>query len=198
MTENSRSEPADKVTAVSTSHTAEVKPPRRAAIPRWAAIVLGPVVFLVVIPLVHGVVPWAIALLGPNYGWLDNFPTVWNLLGLLPVAAGAVVLLWLMVIAFNQRANLPERMELDWSPKMLLMRGPYRFSRHPMYLAELALWLGWAILYGSVAVSLGFVIFLMGASVVAPLEERALEAKFGDAYRQYKAKVSRWFVTSWP
>jgi protein-S-isoprenylcysteine O-methyltransferase Ste14 len=159
---------------------------------------LGPVVFLVVIPLVHGVVPWAISLLGPWYGWLDRVPAVWNLLGLVPVAAGAVVLLWLMVLGFTQGAELPERVELDWSPKILLTGGLYRFSRHPMYLAEGALWLGWAILYGSVAVSIGFVSFCIGASVLAPREERALEAKFGEAYRQYKTKVPRWLGTPWP
>lgn len=90
----------------------DVRPPRRASIPRWAAIALGPVVFLVVIPLVHGVVPWAISLLGPWYGWLDGVPAVWNLLGLVPVAAGAVVLLWLMVLGFTQGAELPEWVEL--------------------------------------------------------------------------------------
>ena len=81
-----------------------------------------------------------------------------------------MVLLWLMVLGFTQGAELPERVELDWSPKILLTRGPYGFSRHPMYLAEGALWLGWAILYGSAAVSIGF----LGVCIVARLR-RAYE-----------------------
>ena len=136
-------------------------------------------------------------MLGPRYGWANGSPAVWNLFGLVPVAVGAVVLLWLMVLGFTQAAELPERVELDWSPKILLTRGPYQFSRHPMYLAELALWLGWALLYGSVAVSVGFLIVCVGVSALAPREERALEAKFGEAYRQYKARVPRWLVAMW-
>ena len=92
-----------------------------------------------------------------------------------------MVLLWLMVLGFTQGAELPERVDLDWSPKILLTRGPYGFSRHPMYLAEGALWLGWAILYGSAAVSIGFLGVCIAASVLEPREERALEAKCGEA-----------------
>ena len=170
----------------------EVKPPRKAGVPRWAALALAPFVWLIAIPLVHGVVPWALSLLGTWYGWADGSPAAWNLLGLVPVAAGAGVLLWLMVLGFVHVAEVPERVELDWSPKLLLTRGPYAFSRHPMYLAELTLWLGWAVLYGSVIVLVGFLLLCLVVGVLAPREERALEAKFGDTYREYKSRVPRW------
>jgi protein-S-isoprenylcysteine O-methyltransferase Ste14 len=177
---------------VSAPEAPEVKPPRKAGIPRWAALALAPLVWLVAIPLVHGVVPWAISLLGPWYGWVDGGPAVWNLLGLVLVAAGAVVLLWLMVLGFAHAAEVPERVELNWSPKLLMTWGPYAFSRHPMYLAELALWLGWAASCGSVIVPVGFLLLCLVVSVLAPLEERSLEAKFGDNYREYKSRVPRW------
>jgi protein-S-isoprenylcysteine O-methyltransferase Ste14 len=90
----------------------------------------------------HGVLPWAISLLGPWYGWTDVSPTVWNLLGLVPVAVGFMVLLWLTVNGYAHFAQVPERVELNWEPKILMTRGPYAYSRHPMYLTELALWLG--------------------------------------------------------
>jgi protein-S-isoprenylcysteine O-methyltransferase Ste14 len=158
---------------------------------------LGPLVFLVAIPLVHGVLPWAISLFGHWYGWVDGRPALWNLLGLLPVLAGVIVLVWILVLGLRLGSQLPERVELDWSPKVFLARGPYAVSRHPMYLAETGLWLGWSILFGSVAVLLGCVLMCIGVGIVAPREERALELKFGAAYRQYKATVPRWLGQLW-
>jgi protein-S-isoprenylcysteine O-methyltransferase Ste14 len=61
-----------------------------------------------------------------------------------------------------------------------------------MYVGELALWLGWAILYGSIPVLIGFAVLGGVVARLAPREERALEAKFGDVYRHYKARVPRW------
>jgi protein-S-isoprenylcysteine O-methyltransferase Ste14 len=172
----------------------EAKLSRKAAIPRWAAFALAPLVWLVAIPLVHGVLPWGLSLLGRWYGWMNGVPALWNLLGLIPIVAGVLILLWLFVSGFAHFADVPERVELDWSPKLLLTRGPYAFSRHPMYVAELALWLGWAVLYGSVVVLIGFLLLCFGVAMLAPMEERALEAKFGDAYREYKSRVPRWLI----
>jgi protein-S-isoprenylcysteine O-methyltransferase Ste14 len=66
-----------------------------------------------------------------------------------------------------------------------------------MYLAELTLWLGWALLYGSPLVFLGFLIMCVLVSVLAPREEQSLEANFGEAYREYKARVPRWLSRNW-
>ena len=73
------------------------------------------------------------------------------------------------------------------------MRGPYQFTRNPMYLSGMAIWLGWVIFYGSVAVFVGFVVgWVSVIFLVVPWEERKLEARFGDAYLQYKNTVPRW------
>jgi protein-S-isoprenylcysteine O-methyltransferase Ste14 len=77
--------------------------------------------------------------------------------------------------------------------QQLLTPGPYAVSRNPMYLFELAFWLGWALLYGSLAVLLGFLFWVALFHFWAvPYEERDLEARFGEAYRAYKARVPRW------
>ncbi len=139
----------------------------------------------------HGVVPWAISLLTRRHGWTESGPGIWNFLGLIPVVAGATGLTWIAVVGF---AETPERVELTLFPKHLLMRGPYRFTRNPMYGAELGLWLGWALWYGSVGVFSGFVVsWAVVNFVVVPREERSLEARFGETYREYKAKKPRWF-----
>ena len=62
----------------------------------------------------------------------------------------------------------------------------------PCYLAELSLWLGWAIFYGSLSVLAGFAAFAIVVSRLGPIEERALEARFGEEYRAYAKDVPRW------
>ncbi len=75
----------------------------------------------------------------------------------------------------------------------LVVRGPYRFSRNPLYVALAALYLGATLLANSLWPLLAFpaVIALVRTRVIAR-EEAYLEAKFGDAYRAYRARVRRW------
>jgi protein-S-isoprenylcysteine O-methyltransferase Ste14 len=76
---------------------------------------------------------------------------------------------------------------------LIATTGPYRWTRNPMYLAMTLMYAGLAIGFdGPIALAL-FPLILMAiqTQVIAP-EERYLEAKFGDDYRRYKAKVRRW------
>ena len=163
------------------------------SIPRWLAFVLAPLAWLIAIPLAHGVVPWAFSLSTPRYGWMEGNPRLWHLLGLIPVLIGASGLVWTFVIGLAHASEVPEKVGLDWTPKLLMRRGPYTLTRNPMYVAEMALWLGWAIFYGSVAVLIGFVIVCVVMSYIVRREERDLEAQFGEMYLQYKGIVPRWF-----
>jgi protein-S-isoprenylcysteine O-methyltransferase Ste14 len=135
--------------------------------------------------------PWAISLLTPHYGWVTGRPGLWNLFGLIPVLIGTAGLLWGMAV---HSAQSPEGLEWDLDKSYLLMRGMYAFSRHPMYLSELILILGWVIFYGSISVLVATVAsFLVFNYDALPNEERILEAHFGEAYRDYKNRVPRWF-----
>ncbi len=163
-----------------------------AGIPRWLAVALAPIVGLLIIPAIHAGIPWALSHLGPRYGWVDGGPAGWNLVGFVPVAVGALLLVWIVAFGFTQHRDLPERVPVDWTPALLMTGGPYAVSRHPMYIGELALWLGVAILYGSPAALVGFAVMGTVMRRLAVQEEGALEAAFGDAYRQYKARVPRW------
>jgi protein-S-isoprenylcysteine O-methyltransferase Ste14 len=75
----------------------------------------------------------------------------------------------------------------------IVRTGPYRFSRNPIYLAFSLLQLGIAIWVGSwwLVATLAAAIALIHY-VVVPREEQYLEARFGAAYREYKASVRRW------
>jgi protein-S-isoprenylcysteine O-methyltransferase Ste14 len=128
---------------------------------------------------------------------MGGHPNFWNLVGFTPVAVGTVLVIWTFLTELRQLDRLPEKVPLAFTPPYLVMRGPYRFTRNPMYIAELALWLGWTILYGSGAVLIGLAL-LWGLMVLAvvPREERTLGALFGETYRQYKGEVPRWLGTT--
>ncbi len=75
----------------------------------------------------------------------------------------------------------------------VVVHGPYRFTRNPMYVGWVIVYLGCVLLTNTVwpLVSLPVVLVLISRAVIAK-EERYLAAKFGDAYRAYKARVRRW------
>ncbi len=75
----------------------------------------------------------------------------------------------------------------------LVTDGPYRYSRNPLYLRVTLLYLGVAFLLNDLWSVAVLPLVLVGLHfAVIRREERYLEAKFGDEYRAYKAKVRRW------
>jgi protein-S-isoprenylcysteine O-methyltransferase Ste14 len=59
-----------------------------------------------------------------------------------------------------------------------------------MYMAEMLIWLGLAIYFGSLVVlGTGVIIVILAARFIIPREERALESQFGEEYRQYRKRV---------
>ncbi len=145
--------------------------------------------WIVGVPAAHAGVPWALSRLGPRYGWTDGVPASANALGLVVVAAGSVCLLWVMSTHF---ARSREWTSLSLTPTYVLAQGPYALSRNPMYLGELALWLGWAAFYGSPVVLGGCALLAFGMTRAIRREERTLETSFGRPYLEYKQRVPRW------
>ena len=78
------------------------------------------------------------------------------------------------------------------APEYLLTQGPYRLTRNPMYVGELAIWSGWTVLLGSppVAGTLLLVVAVMRLGV--EFEERSLAEHYGEQWRAYAARTPRW------
>ena len=75
----------------------------------------------------------------------------------------------------------------------LVTHGIYRWTRNPMYLGWLPILAGWAIYLQhplTLLVVPLFALYLTRFQIIP--EERALEAKFGDAFRAYRQRVRRW------
>ncbi len=110
-------------------------------------------------------------------------------LSLVIVAAGV----WLSysTVKLFERAGTTHK--LTGASTALVIEGPFRWSRNPMYWGLTLIVLGIAIYVGSVPFLLVPVAFLLTLNFgFVPWEERRLEETFGDPYRAYRDRVRRW------
>jgi protein-S-isoprenylcysteine O-methyltransferase Ste14 len=96
------------------------------------------------------------------------------------------------VAAFNRARTTVNPLRPEEASK-LVVRGVYRVTRNPMYLGFLLLLLAWAIFLGNLGAVLVIAVFVvyMNLFQIAP-EERALAARFGGEFEEYRRRVRRW------
>jgi protein-S-isoprenylcysteine O-methyltransferase Ste14 len=117
----------------------------------------------------------------------DHAVALW--LGLALVMLGVGIGIWgrraLRTTGTNVNPSLPTT--------AIVTSGPFRFSRNPLYIALTLLYFGITLAvntWWSIVVLVPLVIIVH--RVVVLREERYLEAKFGESYRQYCSKVRRY------
>lgn len=143
-------------------------------------------------PLIY-ILPLAVTPFVDSHWRLPLFGDPWhpatNVAGIILVALGALVMASAL-IRFRRAGTSPVPIKPASS---LVISGPYRWTRNPMYLGWTIVYLGGILLLGSwwAVVFLPLVLWAVNAYVIAR-EERYLEAAFGDAYRTYRAQVRRW------
>jgi len=112
--------------------------------------------------------------------------------GTIVAAIGALVALWCVVTFVAIGKGTPAPFD---APRRLVVRGPYRFVRNPMYIGAAVALAGAALFYRSSALfaySVGFlVVFHL---FVVFYEEPTLRRTFGPGYEAYCHAVRRW----WP
>jgi protein-S-isoprenylcysteine O-methyltransferase Ste14 len=124
--------------------------------------------------------------------WLqvDAVPVdaAWTVGGIL-----AVLGLALIVSAMTDFTRAGTTIRPDSAPSSLVIAGPYKFTRNPMYVGMATAYLGLAIpdrSLGSLILLPMVLLVIRRAAIVH--EEAFLERRFGSAYTDYKAKVRRW------
>jgi protein-S-isoprenylcysteine O-methyltransferase Ste14 len=81
----------------------------------------------------------------------------------------------------------------DRAPSSLVIAGPYKITRNPMYLGLALVYLGIAIADQSTwALVLFPIIVIIIQHLAIEPEEAFLERRFGTDYSNYKASVRRW------
>jgi protein-S-isoprenylcysteine O-methyltransferase Ste14 len=82
-------------------------------------------------------------------------------------------------------------------PRVLVVRGLYRYVRNPMYLSVTLIVWGEILLTRSGALFVYWVVWFTAANLfVRGYEEPALRRQFGTDYDRYVATVGRWFPRS--
>jgi len=132
-------------------------------------------------------------LLGLLLHWL--WPTrlsglVWiRICGAMMFATGAFIAHWAQRTMRRVGTNvLPSKPTLA-----IVTHGPFRFTRNPIYLANVLVYIGLTFLLNTVwpLLLLLPMLFVVDWGIIRR-EERYLENKFGNAYLSYKNKVPRW------
>jgi protein-S-isoprenylcysteine O-methyltransferase Ste14 len=112
--------------------------------------------------------------------------------GMIVGAVGAALALWCLGTFVFIGRGTPASFD---PPRHLVIRGPYRFVRNPMYIGAGLGLAGAAIFYGSISMAIYAGLFLLVAHLfVVFYEEPTLRRTFGAEYEAYCRRVKRW----WP
>jgi len=73
----------------------------------------------------------------------------------------------------------------------LIVRGPYRLVRHPIYAGLLAMFIATAIEQGHLGGIIGLILVLAGLWIKSSEEEEVMRKQFPDQYVTYRERVKR-------
>jgi len=122
----------------------------------------------------------------PGVVWLDM---PWTMIGIVLIVAG-LSLPTTGAIMFHRRGTAIKPFN---ESSVLVVEGPYRFTRNPMYIGLTLMLIGVATVMGTLTPLFVIPIFVLVIDrLIIRVEEQMLEAKFGEQYRVYKARVRRW------
>ncbi len=109
--------------------------------------------------------------------------------GVILFATGAFFASWSLLI-FHKASTTTTPGE---NSKLLVERGPYRYSRNPMYVSLVLAYLGEAGFLTQIWPLFALpVVILYLNRIVIPLEEEILENDFRKEYGDYCSRVRRW------
>lgn len=118
-----------------------------------------------------------------------------QMVGMVLVVLGGLLAIWCVVMFGTIGKGTAAPFD---PPRQLVVRGPFRFVRNPIYLGA-GLALGGAALYYTSLPLLGLLVFywIVMHALVYFYEEPTLKRTFGAEYEQYLRDVRRWWPR-WP
>ncbi len=123
----------------------------------------------------------------PAERWI---PFPYNHFGWILILAGIVLNLW--TDQLFKRNNTTVKPYLK--PSHLLLHGPFKISRNPMYLGMLLILAGTAILFKSIFLLIPAFLYVVVMNLFyVRKEEASLTEQFGNEFMTYKRRVRQWF-----
>lgn len=119
---------------------------------------------------------------------LVDLRVVW--LGVALMVVGLALSLWAASLFRIEGTEINPTSERN---KSLVIRGPYRFTRNPMYLGLVVLTVGVGFAVGSLPMfAVPVLLFATANWVHIPFEEAKMSRQFGEAFGAYTSQVRRW------
>jgi len=107
------------------------------------------------------------------------------------IVAAAILGLGVWPVVLFRRSG---QSEIPWKPTTSIVdRGPFRFTRNPMYLQLVLVSVGFAVMLVNwwIVLLTPICAWALQRLAIRP-EEEYLERKFGETYLAYKRRVRRW------
>ena len=126
--------------------------------------------------------------------WLLGWPRLPGLplplAGMVLAALAFIPPVWAFVLFQREHTEIDPTSPTN---RALVIRGPYQFTRNPMYLGLITLSLGIAVWIGAWPMFLApLAVFATVNWVHIPFEEAKMRRQFGAAYDDYVGRVRRW------
>ncbi len=120
-----------------------------------------------------------------------SFDSVLRIIGLSLSIMGLIIAVWAKIAM--KKSWGPAGLNHEYQENILITKGPFSFSRNPIYIGIIFLALGACIALRS------YLIFLVLIPIIkfyraSVKEEGILEKKFGKSYLEYKNKVPRFLI----
>jgi deazaflavin-dependent oxidoreductase (nitroreductase family) len=133
-----------------------------------------------------------------------SFPLFIRSIGVLTLLSGALFFRWLFkhrrpvdilistYVSFSKARRKVDLRYRSGRTEPLVVRGPYKYVRHPLYSGVVLLLIGWWLLLDYSFLLLSTILLLLWFNyVVAPFEEKELRSIFSEEYEKYAKQVPR-------
>lgn len=152
---------------------------------RIVALIFEGILFVIILP---GALVYFSRLLD-QYFKLPGFACrpVTSILGGASIAAGLLFAWWSIYAQFTAGRGTPVPV---MATQELIVKHPYNYCRNPMALGTIVLYLGVAVLLGSIsAVIIVIILSALLLVYIRFLEEAEMDLRFGEAYQEYRKQT---------